>query len=229
MSRTNYINWICKKPIFLGFIIVVFLIILLAGIKYLAKSHYRETIKNLEQRITSVRSKLESESVRQYEIDKMISIIELYNQDMMLQQKYKIADELYSMTQLYPNLNTALLTAFITYQTEGSWDPAFENCDGAMGLFALLPVTGMLIAPHTDIVWTSPEVVLKDAVYNIRLGSFYLSTLITTYDVDGGIIAFKVNEKTAAHWQKSGKKSNVLSMDIRTILEQIHELYSEQK
>lgn len=229
MFQTRYFDWLYKKPVLLGFIIVVLIIIAMAGIKYLASRHYRNTINNLEQRIAAVRSKLEAESVRQYEIDKIKSIIDLYNQDLESQRKYEIADELYSMIQRYPNLNTALLTALITVQTQGTWDPDLKRSYGAMGLFAILPVTGMLIAPHTDVVWSSPEVVLTDALYNIRIGSYYLSTLITTYDIDGGLIAFAFDENTAARWVHSGKKSNRLSEEMRSFLDKMHELYNKQK
>ena len=229
MSQADHFNWLYKKPVLLGFIIVVLVIVTLAGVKYLASQHYQDTIKNLEQRLTSVRSKMESESVRQYEIDKVIRIIELYNRDLDQKRKYEIANEIYNMTRQYSNLNSALLTALITIQTQGTWQPGYRTENGRTGLFALLPVTGMLIAPHTQVIWSSPDAVLTDAIYNIRIGSHYLSSLITTYDVDGGLVAFMESEKTAAQWKHSGKKSSYLKTELRANLEQLFNLYQEQK
>ncbi|MDZ7724351.1 MAG: hypothetical protein U5R06_16480 [candidate division KSB1 bacterium] len=229
MAQSDHFNWLYKRPVLLGFIIIALVIVTLAGVKYLASRHYRDTIKNLEQRLTFVRSKLESESLRQYEIDKVISIIELYNRDLDQTRKYEIADEIYNMTRQYPNLNTALLTAVITTQTRGTWQPGYMTENGRMGLFALLPVTGMLIASHTQVIWSSPDVVLTDAIYNIRIGSHYLSSLITTYDIDGGLVALMESEKTAARWKHSGKKNSYLPTEIRSHLEQLYNLYQEQK
>lgn len=229
MSRPDIFGRVCKKPVLLGFIVLVGMVCLLSGIKYLATRHYQDTIISLEQKLAAVRIKLESESVRQYEINKVIRIMDKYPVDMPSEWKFEIADEIYSMTTKYPNLNTALITALITYQTDGTWNPEYKDKQGGLGLLAIMPVTGMFIASHQDITWTSAVEILTDARYNIRIGSHLLSTLITGYDVDGGLLAFAYNERIASQWLSMDKKNSILSAEMRGYLNRMQQLYNDHK
>jgi len=174
-----------------------------------------------------MRASIHVDSVRQYNIAKIISIIEQYNVVIPLHQKYEIAEEIYRMAQKYSNLNVDLLCATITHESGGTWDPNVVSPAGAMGLMQVMPTTGMFVAAYEDVVWTSPEEILFNPIYNIRIGSRYLSTLIELYDLDGGLAAYNGGEYRAALWLGKGKAYGILAPETQDYVPAIRKLYAE--
>ncbi|MBN1481360.1 lytic transglycosylase domain-containing protein [candidate division KSB1 bacterium] len=206
---------------------IALIIVVLVGIKYAVNRQHEMKIAELERNILEMRSAITMDSIRQYNILKVLSIIDQYNTRMPRHQKYEIAEELFAMTQKYPNLNIDLLCATITHESAGTWDPEIVSPAGAMGLMQIMPVTGMFIASHEAITWTSAEEILFDPIYNIRIGSRYLSSLIKIYDVDGGLAAYNGGEARAALWLGQGKRNDVLAKETQRYVPAIQRLYEE--
>ena len=125
---------------------IALIIVVLVGIKYAINKQNEIKIDELEKNILDMRSAISLDSIRQYNIQKVISIIDQYNTKMPRHQKYEIAEELFTMTQRYPNLNIDLLCATITHESAGTWDPEVKSPAGAMGLMQIMPATGMFVA-----------------------------------------------------------------------------------
>jgi len=89
-------------------------------------------------------------------------------------------------------------------------DPRIVSKAGAMGLMQVMPVTGMFVANYEGLTWTAPDEILFNPVYNIRLGSRLLSSLIEKYNLEGALIAYNGGEKLAATWLTNGRDSNTL-------------------
>ena len=226
----NKSNWSALSKLGLNFMMGIALItIVLVGIKYAINKQNEMKIAALEQNILEMRSAISLDSVRQYNIQKTISIIDQFNTKMPRHQKYEIAEEIYAMTQKYPNLNVDLLCATITHESAGTWDPEITSPAGAMGLMQIMPATGMFVAAHESMTWTSAEEVLYDPIQNIRIGSRYLSSLIKLYDVDGGLAAYNGGEARAALWLGQGKRNGILAKETQRYVPAIQRLYEEYK
>lgn len=184
-------------------------------------------IANLEKQLEQVRAGMNVDSMRQYNIQKVISIIDQYNAVLSTDIKYEIASEIVNMSIKYPNLSVELICATISHESAGTWNPEIISRSGAMGLMQIMPLTGMFIATYEGIAWASPEDVLFNPIYNIRIGSRYLSTLIDAYDVDGGLAAYNGGEKRAALWVKNGRESNLLNPETRNYIPAVMRLYNE--
>jgi soluble lytic murein transglycosylase-like protein len=208
---------------------IALIIIVLVGIKYAINKQNEMKIAELEKNILDMRSAISLDSIRQYSIQKVIQIIDQYNTEMPRHQKYEIAEELFAMTQKYPNLNIDLLCATITHESAGTWDPEIVSPAGAMGLMQVMPATGMFVASYEDITWTSAEEILFNPTYNIRIGSRYLSSLIKLYDVDGGLAAYNGGEARAALWLGQGKRNGILAKETQRYVPAIQRLYEEFK
>ena len=167
------------------------------------------------------------DSVRQYYIQKVIALIDRYNKSMPADMKYNIANEIYEMSVKYSNLDVDLICATITHESAFTWNPKIVSRAGAMGLMQIMPATGMFLAEAEGIPWTSAEDVLFDPVYNIRLGSRYLSTLISMYNIEGGLAAYNGGERRAALWLQKGKDDRVLWEETRGYVPAILKLYQE--
>lgn len=201
--------------------------VVLVGIKYAINKKNELKIAELEKSIHNMQSALNVDSVRQYSIQKVISIIDQYNTKMPQHLKYEIAEEIFSMTQKYPNLNIDLLCATITHESAGTWNPEIKSPAGALGLMQIMPATGMFVASYEDINWTSAEEVLFDPTFNIRIGSRYLSSLINLYDIDGGLAAYNGGEHRAALWLGNGKRHGILAKETQAYIPAIQKLYEE--
>jgi soluble lytic murein transglycosylase len=197
------------------------------GFKYAYNREYETKIADLEKVINNMRSSINVDSIRQFNINKIISIIEQYNVEMPLHQKYEIAEEIYRMSEKYSNLNVDLICAAITHESGGTWDPNVISPAGAMGLMQLMPTTGMFVATYENIVWTSPEEILYNPIYNIRIGCRYLSTLIDLYDLDGGLAAYNGGEYRAALWLGKGKAYGILAPETQDYVPAIRKLYAD--
>lgn len=211
----------------------VFLILMTVfgfSFKYFANDVNNEKMLKLERTIHELRAALNSDSVREYNIQKIMAIIDNFNKAMPSSLKYEVADEIYKMSIKYSNLDVDLICATITHESALSWDPKVKSEAGAMGLMQIMPATGMYIAEYENLNWSDAEEVLYNPIYNIRLGCRYLSSLIEYFDdVDAGLAAYNGGQKQAALWVASGKSEGVLWAETEFYVPAILKLYREYK
>ncbi|MFQ5707456.1 MAG: lytic transglycosylase domain-containing protein [bacterium] len=186
-------------------------------------------IDEFRKSLQDIRAAMNVDSVRQFTIQKIMKIIGQYNHDLPSSKKYEIADEIYKMSLKYTNLDVDLICATITHESGRSWDPAVVSNAGAMGLMQVMPTTGMWIANYEDITWTTPEEVLFNPIYNIRIGTRYLSALIETYDLEGGLAAYEGGEKRAALWVANDKAEGILWTETSNAIPLVLKLYDEYR
>ena len=208
---------------------VTLIIIVVSGIKYTYNRRYIRKIAELEQVIKGMYSTMSVESVRQYNIQRIIAIISQYNRTMPTHYKYEIAQEIYDASINYSSLDPDLLCAYITIETNGTWNPEYVSDYGAMGLMQITPTIGSFVARSEHLNWISPDGVLLNPVYNVRIGARYLSALIDAYDVDGALVARSVGERRAAMWIKSGRSNALLPRDTITFIANTLKQYDQMK
>jgi len=218
-------------PIFILISLIVVLAVSVVGfsVKFLYLSKTNAKMEKLEQALMDLRAAMNVDSIRQYEIQKIMAIIDRYNKDMPSHEKYDIANEIYNASVKYTNLDIDFICAVITQETGKTWDPKSISKAGARGLMQVMPATGMFLAKYEDITWTNPEEILLDPVYNIRIGTRYLSTLIGLYGVEGGLVAYNGGERLAARWLSSNKAKGILGKETRDYLSSVFKLYEEYK
>ncbi len=182
---------------------------------------------DLERTLNTLKAAMNVDTMRQYQIQKIMAIIERYNPAMSSEKKYEIADEIYRMAIKYPNLSVDLICATITHESALTWRPDIRSQAGAMGLMQIMPATGIFLAADEGVPWTTPEDMLYDPITNIRLGCRYLSTLISLYKLDGGLAAYNGGEKRAALWLASGKDDRMLWEETRGYVPAVLKLYQQ--
>ncbi len=187
----------------------------------------RERIRELERALQTLKAAINVDSVRQYNIQKVINIINRHNPDMPSDLKYQIANEIYEMSIKYANLDVDLICATITHESNHTWDPKIVSRAGAMGLMQIMPTTGMYVSQLEGIPWTTPEEVLFNPIYNIRIGCRYLSSMISIYDIDGGLAAYNGGERIASLWIKNDRDDNVLWAETRKYIPSVLKLYEQ--
>lgn len=212
---------------------ILFLLLMTAfgfSYKYFAKDQTNERMVQMERTLQELRAALHSDSIREYNIQKIMAIIDNFNPEMPSNEKYEIADEIYKMSVKYDNLDVDLICATITHESAMTWDPKVKSEAGAMGLMQVMPATGLYVAKYEDITWTSPEEILYNPLYNIRIGSRYLSSLIDFFDdVDAGLAAYNGGQKQAALWVASGKSDGILWAETSVYVPAILKLYQKYK
>lgn len=182
---------------------------------------------DLERTINTLKAAMSVDTIRQYQLQKIMAIIERYNPAMPSRKKYEIADEIYKMSVKYSNLSVDLICATITHESALTWRPDVRSQAGAMGLMQIMPATGVFLAADEGIPWTTPKDILYDPILNIRLGCRYLSALISLYQLDGGLAAYNGGEKRAAMWLASGKDNRVLWEETRGYIPAVLKLYEQ--
>jgi len=160
---------------------------------------------------------------------KIVTIMNWYNKKMPAAMKQAIADEILEMTLKYPNLDVDLICATITHESARSWNPKVVSKAGAMGLMQIMPRTGKWLARSEGVEWTSTEAVLFDPIHNIRLGTRYLSKLINTYDLEGGLAAYNGGWKRAKKWLANDKADGILWAETRSYIPHVLKLYDKYK
>lgn len=181
----------------------------------------------LEYSMANIKAAMSVDAMRQYNIQKVMGIIDDYNPAMSASEKYDIASEIYTMCVKYPNLNVDLVCATITHESALTWRPDIKSGAGAMGLMQVMPATGMFLCMYDGITWTTPEEVLYNPIQNIRLGCRYLSTLIGMYDLEGGLAAYNGGERRAALWLASGRNDQILWEETRGYVPAVLKLYEK--
>lgn len=208
---------------------VALIIVAASGIKYTYNKRYIRKIAELEEVIKGMRSTMNVESLRQYNIQRIIAIIDQYNRVLPTAVKYEIAKEIYDAVLRFRNLDVDLICAFITRETNGTWNPELVSNYGAMGLMQIMPTTGVYLAYRENLTWVSPDEILLNPAYNIRIGTRHLSALIDAYDVDGAMAAWDVGDRRAALWIKSGRRSGILPKDTMTFIAEVLRQYEQLK
>lgn len=192
-------------------------------------AHPQRTTIAMQNDISSLQSAAKFDSVRQLGLRKTISIINRFNPNMAAQGKYGIANEIFQMSLKYPNLDTDLICATITHESGRSWNPRSVSPVGAMGLMQVMPSTGVALARQEGIEWKSAEEVLFDPAMNIRLGCRYLSALVETYSIDGGLAAYNGGEKRAERWLNSGRADGILHEETAFYVPAILKIYEQYR
>ncbi|NIR50136.1 lytic transglycosylase domain-containing protein [candidate division KSB1 bacterium] len=190
-------------------------------------SKQAELIHHLQISAQEVEKIAELENERELERTKVLKIIERFNPEMPAGMKDAIFDEIYKMSQKYPNLNVELICATITHESGRKWDPKAVSKAGAMGLMQLMPYTGKGLAKYEDIEWTNAEEILFHPIYNIRMGCRYLSALIETYELEGGLAAYNGGEKIVEKWLANDKADGILWDETQNYIPFILKLYHE--
>ena len=160
---------------------------------------------------------------------KIVTIMNRFNKKMPAAMKQAIAGEILEMTFKYPNLDVDLICATITHESARSWNPKVVSKAGAMGLMQIMPRTGMWLARFEGVEWTSTEEVLFDPIHNIRLGTRYLSKLISTYDLEGGLAAYNGGWKRAKKWLANDKADGILWAETRSYIPHVLKLYDKYR
>jgi soluble lytic murein transglycosylase-like protein len=184
-------------------------------------------MSQLERRVANLRAAMNIDAMRQYNVQKIMGIIDRYNPTMSSGEKYDIADEIHRMCIKYSNLNVDLICATITHETAMTWRPEVKSPAGAIGLMQVMPATGLFLSMYEGITWTGPDEVLCNPIYNIRLGCRYLSTLISMYDLEGGLAAYNGGERRAALWLASGRNDQILWEETRGYVPAVLQLYDQ--
>lgn len=214
----------------IGLIAIIFVIFIsFAGfsIKLVQIDQNQKKIKGLELALMDLKAAMNIDSVRQYNIQKIMGIIDAYNSNLPSSTKYEIADEIYRLSIQYTNLNIDLICATITHESAMTWDPLVTSKAGAMGLMQIMPVTGIFLASEEGVTWTNAEEILYDPLYNLRLGARYLSTLIEIYGIEGGLAAYNGGERRASLWLASNKAQGILFTETENYIPTIMKLYED--
>ena len=192
----------------------------------IARSDYQEKkIAEIEGYLPSIRETIKTDVSRRAAIAKIMGIIEKYNADLEHKFKQTIAIEIYEMSLKYQNLDIDLICATITHESAKTWRHDIVSPAGAMGLMQIMPYTGLDLSEPEGIKWTTPEQVLYNPIYNIRMGCRYLSSLIDEYHLDGGLAAYNGGVRQAQKWLASGRKDDVLVAETREYVPAVLKLY----
>jgi soluble lytic murein transglycosylase len=192
---------------------VIYFLIGLTVIELVSCTKKEKIIDTAKKQTTDTVKVQTSDSVRVYSVQKIIAIINRFNPQM----------------ETNPNLDIDIICAVITYGTSRTWNPEVVSGSGAMGLMQILPTTGMNVAQYEGIKWTSPEDILFNPIYNIRLGCRYLSSFIGEYDLDGGLAAYNGGESRAAEWVRRGRPAGILTETTASFVVSVLKIYEEYR
>ena len=186
-------------------------------------------VLELEKSVQAIEALVQFNNSYQNNEQKIVTIMNRFNKKMPAAMKQAIAGEILEMTFRYPNLDVDLICATITHESARSWNPQVVSKAGAMGLMQIMPRTGMWLARFEGVEWTSTEEVLFDPIQNIRLGTRYLSKLISTYDLEGGLAAYNGGWKRAKKWLANDKADGILWAETRSYIPHVLKLYDKYR
>jgi soluble lytic murein transglycosylase len=216
----------------LKILMIVFMSITVIGFTYKyfdTTDETKQKMRDLERSLQDLRAAMSVDSVRQYNVQKIMAIIDSYNQELSSVEKYDIANEIYDLSLKYTNLDVDLICATITHESAMTWDPNVKSPVGAIGLMQIMPATGVYLAKYEGITWTNEAEVLTNPIYNIRMGTRYLSTLISYYGIDGGLAAYNGGEKQAARWINNDKKDGILVAETQNYVPAVIKLWGQYR
>ena len=186
-------------------------------------------LAQIAQQSTQLRQIVRVDRERQDGLSKIQLIIRSHNTRISEEMKSKIAAEIYRMSLKYPNLDIDLICATITHESGRTWNPKSTSPAGALGLMQIMPATGQWLAKYEGINWTKAKDILYDPIYNIRMGSRYLSALIETYDLEGGLAAYNGGSKRVELWLAQNKAAGILWPETRTYVPHVLKIYKQYK
>lgn len=160
-------------------------------------------------------------------MDKILSVINRFNPEMPEALKQTVAKEIIYACEKYENIDIELICATITHESAFSWNPQIVSPVGALGLMQIMPATGKFLAKIEGIEWTYASQVLFNPVYNVRLGTRYLSSLIELYEVDGGLAAYNGGGTRAAMWLAQNRADGVLFKETQNYVPAVLGLYEQ--
>ena len=214
--------------------ILLFIIALIAGIstvgftyKFYTVNETEVRVNQLENNVRDLRVALNLEKIRRDKIQKIVNIIDGYNDSIEPELKHQIAGEIFNMSVKYSNLDIDLICATITHESALSWSPEVVSPAGAMGLMQIMPNTATELCMYEGIEWTSAEDLLFNPILNIRMGCRYLSYLINSYEVDGGLAAYNGGARRAEMWVKNNKDESILWEETRGYIPAVLKLYKK--
>ncbi len=162
-------------------------------------------------------------------VQKITKIITTYNPELPAERQEAIAQLIYDMSVKYENLDIDLICATITHESARTWDPTIVSKAGAIGLMQIMPATGAYLAELEEIPWTTAREVLVNPLHNIRLGCRYLSALIDSYEIDGGLAAYNGGLKRAELWLANNRNNRILWEETRNYIPAVLKYYDEFK
>ncbi|MCH6559162.1 lytic transglycosylase domain-containing protein [candidate division KSB1 bacterium] len=212
-------------------LLIIAILTSLFSLNFLAgnSSEQKNKISYFEKSLRTVEGVIQVDFVRRSSNQKVLKILDIFNPGLRNDLKQEIANEIYKMSVKYPNLDVNLICATITHESARTWDPKVVSKAGAMGLMQIMPATGEWLSKYEGISWTGAEEVLFDPIYNIRLGTRYLSALIETYDLEGGLAAYNGGDKRVKLWLANDKADGILWPETRAYIPFVLNLYDEFK
>ncbi len=214
-----------KKGLILTSLIITFFSMVSFSNNIVEPEHASHKIVQIEESINSLSGTINVDIARERSISKITRIINMYNPQMPSKEKYRIANEIYEMTIKYQNLDIDLICATITHESALTWRPDIQSWAGALGLMQIMPKTGMFLCELEGIKWTDAEDVLYNPISNIRLGCRYLSMLIESYQLVGGLAAYNGGEKRVALWLARGRDNTALYRETRRYIPAVLRFY----
>ncbi|MFQ5602525.1 MAG: lytic transglycosylase domain-containing protein [bacterium] len=224
MNSTTLIRWL-NNGLFVGLMALMFISMINFSSNALTTVQEEERITELRTFVPEIHGVLHANQMRLKKVTEIYQIMNKYNRNLQQPQKYDIANEIYEMSLKYQNLDVLLICATITHESARTWRRDVKSPAGALGLMQIMPYTGQVLSKLEGIPWTTPEEVLYNPVYNIRLGCRYLSSLIEMYNLDGGLAAYNGGEKRAAKWLASGRDDEILYEETRLYIPAVLKLY----
>jgi len=218
-----------RYRIILSVSLIFVLFITLAGfsVKFAEIDRNQKKVQDLERSLMELKAAMNIDSIRQFNVQKIMKIIDTYNPNMPSSMKYEIADEIYRLSLKYTNVNVDLICATITHESAKTWDPMVTSQAGAMGLLQIMPITGIYLAAEEGITWTNADEILYDPIYNLRMGVRYLSSLIEMYGLEGGLAAYNGGERRAALWLAHNKAEGILYPETKDYIPSIMKIYRD--
>ena len=192
-------------------------------------SDQKNRMADFEKSLRAIEGVIQVDFVRRSSHKKVLKILDRFNPALQNDLKQEVANEIYKMSVKYPNLDVNLICATITHESGRTWDPKVVSRAGAMGLMQIMPATGEWLSKYEGITWTEPEEILFNPIHNIKLGTRYLSALIETYDLEGGLAAYNGGDKRVKLWLANDKADDILWPETRAYIPFILNLYDEFK
>ena len=186
-------------------------------------------LSRFSESINMMRAVMTVDDERRMAIRKVRGILNEHNPKLSPRTKQDIADEIYEMSKKYPNLDLDLICATITHESGRTWEPRVISRAGALGLMQIMPSTGKWLAKYEAITWTSAEEILFNPIYNIRMGSRYLSALIETYDLEGGLAAYNGGSTRAERWLAHNKAEGILWAETTQYIPFVLKIYEKYR
>ncbi len=188
-----------------------------------------DKLRLIQSNLSNLKKTTLLDMTHHYYQQKIITIVNRYNPGMDDALKRKIASKIREMNFKYSNLDVDLICATITHESAMTWNPYIVSPAGAIGLMQILPMTGIQLAREEGFTWNSIEDILVDPLHNITLGCRYLSMLIETYDLDGGLAAYNGGTRRAELWLHNGRAEGILHTETASYIPSILKIYEQFK